>query len=83
MKNQGITIAFKPDGSAQCVWRDEIPRLRLGKLSVKRASNVEFNEATEEWEVRLVGSTEVIHSEPTRAGAIAWEIEFIENALCA
>ena len=44
-----ITIAFNPDGTAQCLWTEALPLPELGRLQITRASNIEFNNATQQW----------------------------------
>ena len=47
-----IQISFKTDGTAQCLWTDAISLHELGRLEITRASNIEFNNATQQWEVK-------------------------------
>ena len=47
-----IHISFKPDGTAQCLWTEVLPLHELGRLEIHRASNIEFNNATQHWEVK-------------------------------
>jgi hypothetical protein len=46
-----INISFNPDGTAQCLWTDALPLHELGRLEITRASNIEFNNADQKWEV--------------------------------
>jgi len=46
-----INISFKPDGTAQCLWTEAVPLHELGRLEITRASNIEFNNQTQHWEV--------------------------------
>lgn len=78
--NAVITIAN--DGSVECLWTEAIPLDSLGTLNVKRASNVEFNEASQEWEVKLATSPDAVaFSHTSRAQCIAWEVETINDQL--
>ncbi len=47
-----ISIQFKPDGTAHCLWTDAISLHELGRLEITRASSIEFNNATQHWEVK-------------------------------
>ena len=47
-----IQISFKPDGTAQCLWTEALPLHELGQLEITRASNIEFNNTTQHWEVQ-------------------------------
>jgi hypothetical protein len=46
------TISFKPNGTAQCLWTEALPLHELGRLEITRASNIEFNNFTQHWEVK-------------------------------
>ncbi len=46
------TIQFNPDGTAHCLWTDAIPLHELGRLEITRASNIEFNNTSQQWEVK-------------------------------
>jgi hypothetical protein len=45
-------ISFHPDGTALCLWTEVVPLHELGRLEINRATNVEFNNATQHWEVK-------------------------------
>jgi hypothetical protein len=47
-----IQISFKPDGTAQCLWTEALPLHELGRLEITRASDIEFNNSTQQWEVK-------------------------------
>ncbi len=46
------TISFEPDGTALCLWTEAVPLHELGQLQITRATNIEFNNAAQKWEVR-------------------------------
>ena len=46
------TILFNPNGTALCVWTDAIPLHELGRLGITRATTIEFNNGTQQWEVK-------------------------------
>jgi hypothetical protein len=46
------TISFNPNGSAHSLWTDAIPLHELGQLEITRASNIEFNNTAQQWEVK-------------------------------
>jgi hypothetical protein len=47
-----ITISFTPEGTAQCLWTEAVPLHEIGRLQVTRGSNIEFNNSTQQWEVK-------------------------------
>jgi hypothetical protein len=46
------TITFSPDGTARCLWTEAVPLHELGRLEIQRATNVEFNNTTQLWEIK-------------------------------
>ena len=67
-------ITFAPDGTARCLWTEAVPLKELGALEVRRASTIEFNSATQQWEVRLNSNPESIaFSDPSRDTCLEWE----------
>ena len=46
------TISFNPVGTALCLWTDALPLHELGRLEITRATNIEFNNAAQQWEVK-------------------------------
>jgi hypothetical protein len=45
-------ISFNPDGTALCLWTEAVPLHELGRLEIRRATNIEFNNPTQHWEVK-------------------------------
>ena len=67
-----ITIQFTPDGAVHCLWTDAIPLHELGRLEIHRATNIEFNNATQHWEVKdRRGKVRFIAR--CRAACLEWE----------
>jgi hypothetical protein len=52
LTNMNINISFNPDGTAQGLWTDVLPLHEHGRLEIARASNIEFNNPTQHWEVK-------------------------------
>ena len=65
-------ISLKPDGTAQCLWTEALPLHELGRLQITRASNIEFNNSTQHWEVKdRKGKVRFIAK--SRADCLEWE----------
>ena len=45
-------LVFQPDGSGAGLYTERIDLREIGALEVVRASEIEFNETTQQWEVR-------------------------------
>ena len=67
-----INITFTPDGTAQCLWTEVLPLYELGLLEITRASNIEFNNSTQHWEVKdRKGNVRFIAR--SRSACLNWE----------
>ena len=67
-------LTFTPDGVGHCLHTDAIPLQSIGTLSVQRASTIEFNSASQQWEVKDAKGV-TLHSDPSRSRCLGWEIE--------
>ncbi|NBQ70787.1 MAG: hypothetical protein EBU46_18930 [Nitrosomonadaceae bacterium] len=67
-------------GWVNAVYGDRLRDLALGPLEVTRASNVEFNHSTQQWEARTPAG-ELIASGPNRDAVIREEVKVIESRL--
>ena len=67
-----IHISFEPDGTAQCLWTEALPLHELGRLEIHRATNIEFNNTTQHWEVRD-RKRKVRFFSKSRASCLDWE----------
>lgn len=79
-----MTITFHPDGTASGLWSEDIPLHDLGELTVRRASTIEFNDDSQEWEVRLIAAKThkagpVRFSNPSRQACITWEHNYFDS----
>ena len=67
-------LTFEPDGVVRCLHTDAIPLQTLGTLEVHRATTIEFNASTQQWEVKDAAGV-ILHSNPSRSCCLAWEAE--------
>ncbi len=72
-----INISFKPDGTAQCLWTEVLPLHELGRLEITRSSNIEFNNSTQNWEVKnRKGKVRFIAR--SRSACLEWEQQHLQ-----
>jgi hypothetical protein len=71
------TISFTSDGTAHCLWTDAISLHDLGRLEITRASQIEFNDATQQWEV-IDRRGRVRFFAKSRAACLEWEHENLQ-----
>ena len=67
-------LTFDPDGRGHCLHTDAIPLQSLGTLTVQRATTIEFNASTQQWEVKDAAGA-ILHSNPSRSCCLAWEMD--------
>ena len=67
------SITITPDGDAHCLYHEAIDLHALGRLECRRASQVEFNTGTQQWEVSLPDSDQPVFSSPSRQACLDWE----------
>ena len=71
-------LTFNPDGTAQGLYTEAISLCALGRLSIQRASTIEFDDAIQQWVVRSPEGAELYQS-PSRQRCLDWEREFFNN----
>ncbi len=65
-------ITFAPDGTARCLWTEAVPLHELGRLQIRRAMQIEFNNGAQHWEVRdRKGGVRFCAA--TRCSCLEWE----------
>ncbi len=65
-------IHFNPDGTGAGLYTELIDLREIGSLEVVRASEIEFNETTQQWEVfDFTGSR--VFTDPSREACLLWE----------
>jgi len=70
-----ITLEIDNDGNVHGLYTDAINLFSLGQVTnVRKASNVEFNEKKQMWEVTSLSGV-VLFSHKNREYAINWEID--------
>ena len=70
--NTNIQISFNPDGTAHCLWTEAVPLHEIGRLEINRASNLEFNNSAQHWEVKD-GTGKLRFFSRSRSSCLEWE----------
>lgn len=71
-------LTFNPDGTAQGLYTEAISLHALGRLSIRRASTIEFDDAIQQWVVRSPDGAELYQSS-SRQQCLDWEREHFNN----
>jgi hypothetical protein len=81
-------LVFNPDGTGECLWTEALPLSSIGKLAIRRASQVEFSHKTQQWEVWIetgdaggVRLTRRMFKHKSRERCIEWEREYFNKQL--
>lgn len=76
--NPEAVLTFNPDGTAVGLYTEAIPLQELGRLSIRRATTIEFDDAIQQWVVRDPAGSELFHA-PGRQQCLDWERDFFNN----
>lgn len=75
-----MKLKINQAGEVRAVYSDRLPGLALGPMEMTRASNVEFNHTTQEWEAHTPEG-ELIAKGQNRNAVISQEVKVIESRL--
>ena len=67
-----LVLCFDPDGTGHCLYTESIDLAVLGTLVLTRATTIEFDQPSQQWEVRDTPG-EVLFRDPSRARCLDWE----------
>ena len=72
MKDVAAVLRFRPDGTGCCLYTEALDLAALGRLRIRRASRVEFDNGSQLWRVWDREGRE-LYSSPSRADCLRWE----------
>ena len=71
-------LIVTPKGLCECLYTEVIDLSVLGTLTVARATNIAFDNASQEWKVLDMGGQE-LHGSTSHAECLEWERLFLED----
>jgi len=71
-------LKFDPTGTGHCLFTEAIDLSSLGALEIVRASSIEFNNQTQQWEVKSPEG-ELLFSHPSRQACLDWERQYFNR----
>ena len=76
-------LRFAPDGLIRCLHTEAIDLHQLGRLQVVRATDIRFNDQTQEWETCHAVTGEVLFSDRSRNRCLQWEKDHFHPDMAA
>lgn len=65
-------LTFNADGTGHGLYTEMIDLAQVGSLTMTRASNIEFNQFTQRWEVQEPGGA-ILYTHESRSVCLQWE----------
>ncbi|MEO6182851.1 MAG: hypothetical protein ABIP71_07095 [Verrucomicrobiota bacterium] len=65
-------LTFEASGTARCLYTEQINLNTIGQLEISRASEIEFNNETQQWEV-FSPERKLLYTHVSRAMCLHWE----------
>ncbi len=72
-------LIFTRNGQGRGLYTESIDLESIGDLTIRRASEVEFCNASQQWTVRLPGNDRVLFRHPSRQVCLDWERQYLEQ----
>ena len=67
------TLRFATGGLIDCLYTEAIDLRALGRLNVVRATDIRFNDSTQQWDVHAADTGQVLFSHSSRSECLLWE----------
>jgi hypothetical protein len=71
-------ITFTPDGTGHTLYTEIVDLALLGRLSIKRASSIEFDNSYQTWRVFGTDGRQ-LYEAPSRQACLEWERTHLEE----
>lgn len=72
------TLRFATSGPISCLYTEKIDLASLGRLSVVRASEINFNRETQQWDTLDARTGQLLFSHESRHECVKWEHENLQ-----
>lgn len=69
-----LVVTFDATGAGSCLYSELIDLHSIGSLEIRRASHIEFNNASQKWEVKNLKGR-VLFFAKARLACVEWEQE--------
>jgi hypothetical protein len=72
-------LTFDASGEGHCLYTELLDLASIGGLEIVRASQIEFNNDGQEWEVIGGSENNVLFSHASRSACLAWEQQYFNR----
>ena len=72
-------LTFTPDGTGHGLYTEAIDLDRIGILSIRRATRIEFDDRAQYWRVYPARGRAALFNSPSREECLAWERRYLES----
>ena len=72
-------LTFDVRGDGHCLYTELLDLSSIGGLEIVRASQIEFNNESQEWEVVSGSENNVLFSHPSRSACLDWEQQYFNR----
>lgn len=72
-------LTFTPDGLGHGLYTEAFDLGQIGRLSVRRATRIEFDEKTQYWRVYLARGKKALFNSPSRQTCLNWERDYFNH----
>lgn len=73
-----MKITFTPHGLGQCLYTELIDLTAIGRLRIKRATNIEFDNNRQAWRVKDVQG-KALYESSSRQACLDWERHYFNQ----
>lgn len=74
------TLRITANGQINCLYTEAIDLRSIGKLEICRATDIRFNDETQQWDVHAADNDQVLFSHKSRTECLTWETQNLQPA---
>lgn len=71
-------LYFSPNGNGRALYNETVDLSAIGRLSIKRATRIEFSDRAQAWRVYPTRGRKALFSSPSREACLEWEQQYLE-----
>jgi hypothetical protein len=73
-----MVLTFDNEGNGHCLYGELVDLKSIGTLSCRRASHIEFDENSQQWQVLSPDRSQVLFHDPSRTICEEWEHDHLQ-----